>query len=74
MTSFGRRYFTTKGTNNSLSFSFRGMNKGLYRKEVLDMTIWYCILSFIIGMGYGVLMTIDKVLECFDESKEDKES
>lgn len=38
------------------------------------MTIWYCILSFIIGMGYGVLMTIDKVLECFDESKEDKES
>lgn len=38
------------------------------------MTIGWCIISFITGMGLGVLMTIDKVLECFDESKEDKES
>ena len=50
------------------------MNNDLDGKEVLDMTIWYCIMSFIIGMGFGALMTIEKVLECFDESKEDKES
>lgn len=38
------------------------------------MTIGWCIISFIVGIGVGVLGTIDKVLECFDESKEDKES
>lgn len=38
------------------------------------MTIGWCIISFIVGIGVGALTTIEKVVECFDESKEDKES